>query len=264
MSSMNIFDLTGRTALITGGAGHLGSAMSEALAAYGASVIIASRDGDRCAALASELSGKFGTPCEGIRLDISNTESVKEELEVLMSVHGRLDVLVNNAAYSVAGYFEDLDEETWTRAIDGTVNATFRMCSAVIPHMIQQGGGSIVNIASMYGIVSPRPSLYRGEVRFNNPAPYGAGKAGVIQLTRYLAGYYGPKGIRCNCISPGPFPSSSVQETTWFADNLAASTMLGRIGKPRELVGSLLLLASDAGSYITGQNIVVDGGWTAW
>jgi len=261
---VELFDMTGKTALITGGAGHLGTAMSRALAAFHADVFIASRDIEKCKLLAKDLDHEFGGQCEGVAVDVSSEESVRACVNEVMEKTGKIDVLVNNAAFSVKGYFEELDEELWKKAIDGTIHSVFRMCSAVIPQMKERSSGSIINIASMYGMVSPDPKIYRGEVKFNNPACYGAGKAAVLQLTRYLAGYYGQNGIRCNSITPGPFPSKSVQETSWFIDNLAEKTMLKRIGQPEDLMGALILLASDAGAYITGANICVDGGWTAW
>lgn len=261
---MELFDLAGKTVLITGGAGHLGTAMSRALASYHADVLIASRDAEKCERLAAGLNQEFGGNCRGIAVDIASAESVRSCVEEAMDIAGKIDVLVNNAVFGVMGYFEDITEELWKKAIDGTLHSVFRMCSAVIPHMVQQGGGTIINIASMYGMVSPDPEIYRGEVRLNNPACYGAGKAGVLQLTRYLAGYYGQKGIRCNSITPGPFPAKPVQETEWFVERLADRTMLKRIGQPEDLAGALILLASNASAYITGANICVDGGWTAW
>jgi len=261
---MNLFDLSGKTVLITGGAGHLGSAMSDALSAYHAELYIASRDESKCRTLAEKLSQKYGATCYGLALDISSSESISLGVEGIINRSGKLDVLINNAAYSVAGYFEDLTEELWLRAIDGTINSVYRMCSQVIPHMVERRAGNIINISSMYGIVSPDPNTYRGEVKFNNPACYGAGKAAILQLTRYIAGYYGQQGIRCNSIAPGPFPSKAVQETQWFVDNLGEKTMLKRIGRPEDLAGAIIFLASEASSYMTGANISIDGGWTAW
>ena len=261
---MDLFDLTGKTVLITGGAGHLGTAMSRALAMYHAEVFIASRDEEKCRRLAGDLSGEYGTRCQGLRIDIAQEQSIQDCVSRVLGESGKLDVLVNNASFGPAGYFEDLTEALWKEGIDGTINSVFRMCSAVLPQMVRQGFGSIVNISSMYGQVSPDPGAYRGEVRLNNPASYGAGKAAILQLTRYIAGYYGEKGIRCNSITPGPFPSKKVQETGWFIENLREKTMLKRIGQPEDLCGALLLLASDAGAYMTGANLCVDGGWTAW
>jgi NAD(P)-dependent dehydrogenase (short-subunit alcohol dehydrogenase family) len=130
--------------------------------------------------------------------------------------------------------------------------------------MKEQQKGSIVNIASMYGVVAPDPELYQGDVSLNNPANYGAGKAAIIQFTKYTAAYYAKYGIRANSISPGSFPNPKVQQNASFIKRLSAKSMLGRVGQPQELQGVVILLASDASSYITGQNICVDGGWTAW
>ena len=261
---MDLFDLTGKTILITGGAGHLGRAMSHALAAYHAHVFIASRDGEKCERLADSLAQEYGTNCDGISLDVSSENSIQSCLNCILKKTGRIDVLVNNASFSSMGFFEDITEDKWKEGIDGTVNSVFRMCSATIPHMVRQGHGNIINISSMYGKVSPNPDAYRGEARLNSPVCYGAGKAAILQLTRYIAGYYGEKGIRCNSIAPGPFPSKTVQETEWCVENLREKTMLKRIGQPEDLCGPLILLASDASCYMTGANIIVDGGWTAW
>ena len=259
-----LFSLKGKNILVPGGAGYLGTAMCEALASYGATLFIASRNEDGCKQLAEHLANEYGVLCKGASIDVSSEESIHRCVKNILESHGRIDVMVNNAAFSVNGYFDDLTETMWKMGIDGTVNSVFRMCSAVLPHMERQGYGNIINISSMYGMVSPDPDSYRGEVRFNNPACYGAGKAAVLQLTRYIAGYYGQKGIRCNSISPGPFPSKEVQQTRWFVDGLANKTMLKRIGQPKDLAGVIVLLASDASQYITGTNICVDGGWTAW
>jgi len=134
----------------------------------------------------------------------------------------------------------------------------------VLPYMLDKKKGKIIDIASMYGIIAPDPSTYGNDVRLNNPANYGAGKAAVIQFTKYIASYYGRQGIISNCISPGPFPNEGVQENKEFIKRLSEKTMLGRIGHPDDLKGAAVFLASDASDYITGQNICVDGGVTAW
>ncbi|WP_269432470.1 SDR family oxidoreductase [Gordoniibacillus kamchatkensis] len=156
-----------------------------------------------------------------------------------------------------------MSDEDWFKGVDGALGTTFRCTREVIPYMEAAGGGSIVNFASMYGIVSPDPAIY-GDSGANNPANYGAGKAGVLQFTRYCAAHLASKRIRVNSITPGPFPNPAVQQNEPFLRELCRKTMAGRVGRAEDIVGPVLLLASDASAYMTGSNIVVDGGWTAW
>ena len=259
----NIFDLSGKNILITGGAGYLGTAISKGLASAGANVIIASRNLHNCQELANEIN-EASNNAEAMELDITSNDSIKKCVSSIIEKYKKIDVLINNAAKSVAGFFDEYSTDDFSRSLEGCVTGAFNMCHEVIPYMCREKHGSIINVASMYGIVSPNQEVYNGEKRLNNPVGYGVAKAGLIQLTKYIAGYYGNKGIRCNSVSPGAFPSKTVQETKWFVDELANKTMLKRIGNPEELVGTFILLSSDAGSYITGTNISVDGGWTAW
>jgi gluconate 5-dehydrogenase len=172
---------------------------------------------------------------------------------------------VNNAFFGYEGKNEKnipaMPEEMWAMGIEGTANVVFRCIRSAASLM--KKGGSIINISSIYGIVSPDPSIY-GTSGFNNPPAYGAGKAAVLQFTRYAACHLASKGIRVNSISPGAFPNKEVQENKKFISNLKRKIPLGRIGEPEDLAGAVVFLASDASSYVTGSNIVVDGGWTAW
>jgi len=156
-----------------------------------------------------------------------------------------------------------MTEKQWAKGIDGSINSVFRLSQIVLDHMVERGYGKIVNVSSMYGIVAPDVSIYEGN-EFYNPVNYGVGKAGIIQFTKYIAAVYGRHGITCNAISPGPFPSLSVQTNTEFIERLRKKVPLGRIGNPNELKGVIALLASDASSYINGANICIDGGWTVW
>ena len=237
--------------------------MSDAMAQYGADVIIASRNFRKCDDLASELNKKYGRNCCGVQCDITKSSDIRDMLSFVENNYERIDGLVNNANGSTPGYIEDFTDETWEKGINESVNSVFRVTKATLPYL-EKNGGSIVNVSSMYGVVAPDPKVYGGDVRLNNPANYGVGKAGIIQFTRYIAAYYGQKGIRCNAITPGPFPHPHVQENREFTSRLAEKTMLGRIGMPEELKGLVVLLLSDASSYMTGQNICIDGGWTAW
>lgn len=258
-----MFSLKEKVAIVTGGAGHLGSAMSEGLAQAGANVCIASRDEKKCKILASKLSSEFGVKAIGLRLDISSKTSIKSCFKSTYEEMGRIDILVNNAYFGEGGTMEEISEDAWNKGIDGTINGVFRCTQEVLPYMEENKAGSIINISSMYGIVSPDPKIYLN-TEFGNPPNYGAGKAAIIQLTRYAACYLGEKGIRVNCVSPGPFPAFDVQKNKSFIEKLNNKVPLGRIGDKNELKGVIVFLASNASSYITGANISVDGGWTAW
>lgn len=259
-----MFSLKGKVAIVTGGAGYLGTAISESLAQYGANLVIASRDLNKCKKLALILSKKYGIAAKGMELDISSYDSVAHCMEVAQREMGSIDILINNAASGKTSIsIETVSESDWMEGIDGTINGVFRCTKAVIPYMRKNKHGVVINISSMYGIVSPDHRIY-GDSGYNNPPDYGAGKAAILQFTRYSASHLAADGIRVNAISPGPFPSSEVQENKAFISNLENRVPLGRIGKPGDLKGAIVFLASDSSSYITGQNIIVDGGWTVW
>lgn len=261
---LNLFDLSNKRILVTGGAGHLGTAICEGLSGYGANVIVASRDYEKCSKLATKLRATYNTDSIGLQLDVSNLSDINNKVSYIINEYGFIDVLVNNAYYGASAFLEDFTDESWDIGIDGSINNTFRVTKTVLPHMKKQNKGNIINISSMYGVVAPNPDIYQNDVSLNNPANYGAGKAAIIQFTKYVAAYYAKYGIRSNAISPGPFPSLAVQKNEQFINRLSQKTMLGRIGQPHELQGIIVLLASDASSYITGQNFCVDGGWTTW
>lgn len=260
-----MFDLHGKTVVITGGAGYLGSAMSEVLAAAGADLFIFGQHHDKNKAKAEELKERYElTICKSVTFNLGSTKSTLAAVDRVIEDTGKIDVLINNAAFSSpATRFTDFSDEEWCRAIDGTVNATARISRIVLSRMLSAHNGNIINIGSMYGMVSPDMRIY-GDSGQNNPANYGAGKAAVIQLTKYIACVYGGEGIRANSVSPGPFPNKTTQKNTEFIKNLSAKVPMKRIGQPEELQGIILFLASDASSYVNGQNIAVDGGWTAW
>ncbi len=265
MNSHSLFDLRGKTIIITGGAGYLGSAMSDALASYGAELFILGQNTQKNKAKAEELKDKYArSVCESYPFDITDTKLIQKVFRTIQEKTGRIDVLINNA-YFIGNVqsLEDYTTDAWNQGIDGTINSAFRVTQAAIPYMVQQKSGNIINIASMYGLVSPDMSIY-GNSGENNPANYGVGKAAVIQLTKYIACVYGEKGIRSNSISPGPFPNKETQKMEGFIHNLEKKVPLKRIGEPEDLKGIIVFLASDASKYVNGQNIAVDGGWTAW
>ena len=257
----SIFSLKDKNVVLTGGCGNLGRIMAKHLLDFGANLFIV----DVVDAAPAELTGNVNY----IKCDLSNTESIRAMFEQVDAAGG-LDVLINNAAWGGGAggkkmtktRMEDFDDETWAFGLDGVVGVTFRCTRESIPFFRKNGGGSIVNIASMYGVVAPDHSIY-GDTGNNSPVTYGAGKAGVVQLTKYTASYLAKDGVRVNAITPGPFPKVSATDPD-FLKILQKKTMLGRTGDPNELAGALVLLCSDASSFMTGTNIVVDGGWTAW
>lgn len=265
----NLFSMNGKVIVITGGAGYLGSLMVKELLEQGGTVVIA----DIVDKKPEEIIGEnvLSKNLHVIKCDLTRTDSIAAMFKTAKAACGKIDVLVNCAAYgggagggrTIGDTIENVTDEVWRRGIDGTLDVTFRCIREVLPFFKENGQGNIVNIASMYGMVSPDPGIY-GTSGQNSPPTYGAGKAAVLQLTRYCAGNLAGRNIRVNSITPGPFPNPAGLAGDEFRKKLEAKTMLGRIGKPEELLGALLLLASEASSFMTGSNIVVDGGWTAW
>ena len=194
------------------------------------------------------------------------SESIKNAFKTVADETGRIDVLVNDAAYVSSGGKrpEEIDDEMWNGTMEGVAGNVFKCIREVLPYM-EGKGGSIVNIASMYGVVSPNPSMYNDVCApYFNPVDYGAGKASVIQMTKYLGAYLIGKNINVNCISPGTYPSPEIQKNTEFVRRLSEKNPAHRIGVPEDLKGAVLFLASEASRYVVGQNIQVDGGWTIW
>lgn len=254
MNYRDLFNLSNKICIVTGGMGYLGSANVKALKDFGATVAVADVT-------------KAESPADlFIECDVSSTESVQQCFKMVYDKFGSIDVLVNCATYG-AGYGEQsqiefMDDETWQKGLNGALTSTFRCIREIIPYM-KKRGGSIINYSSMYGLVSPDLRIYSNNPQ-KNPPNYGAGKAGVAQLTRYAAGSLAQYNIRVNSVTPGPFPAPKNQTDINFNQQLASKTMLNRFGQNYEMSGAVLLLASDASSFMTGSNIVVDGGWTAW
>jgi len=263
VSVQALFDLKGRIAVVTGGAGHLGHAISEALAECGSLVFTASKNISKKHERFNALKAKFPKQIRALTLDIGSSEAIRAAFTQVVYKCGKIDILVNNAYFGGPGKLEEISEDSWQQGIDGTINSVFRCTKEIIPFMKKTNGGSIINIASMYGMVSPVPEVY-SDSGYDNPPYYGAGKAAVIQFTRYTACHLAKYGIRVNTVSPGPFPNDEVKKNEAFIRRLKEKVPLGRMGIPSELKGVIVLLASDASSFITGVNIPVDGGWTAW
>jgi len=262
-SIFELLSLKGRTALVTGGAGYLGTAMCETLAELGSNVAIASRDAVKCQQRAEELGQRFpGVRFLPLGMNVMESESIRTGLDRIHADLGPLDILVNNAWSGNKNTWESITEADWMYDIDMSLNSVFRVTKAAFEDL-KARKGVILNITSMYGHVAPDYRIYDGKL-FANPPSYGAAKAGVIQFTKYLASFLSPHGIRVNALSPGAYPHEATQQHKEFMAHLSAKNPLGRIGYPDDLKGAVALLCSDASAYMTGQNICVDGGWAAW
>ena len=275
----NKFNLTGKVAVITGGPGLLGKEFCRTLAEAGAAVVVADINAEGVNAVTKTLIEK-GYHALGVATDVTQPESVYTLLQETLSAFGRLDILVNSAALdpkfdpealaemakrgTVSGAFEDYPLESWKAALDVNLTGMFLCCQAAVAPMLAQGKkGSIINICSTYGLVAPDQRIYQREGKQTSfkPVYYSVTKAGVLGLTRYLSAYYAGTDIRVNALTPGGVYNNHDEV---FLKAYAARTVMGRMANKDEMNGALLFLASDASSYMTGSNLVVDGGWTVW
>ncbi|MFN8488177.1 MAG: SDR family oxidoreductase [Caldilineaceae bacterium] len=258
----DLFNLQGKVAVLTGAAGWLGSAMSRALAEAGATLVVTSREADKSEAFAATLPGSGHI---GLGFDQGDTDSIPGFVQQVLEKMGQIDILVNNAYGGSAASIDNATAEDFDRAYHTGVTAYFLLAREVAHHLrSRKAPGSIINIASMYGVVASYPDAYT-DLPVNSPPNYHGLKGGLVHLTRHLAVYWAKDNIRVNSISPGPFPTAKTQSALpEFIGRLEQKVPMGRMGRPAELKGLVVLLASEAGSYITGQNILVDGGWTAW
>ncbi len=257
----DLLNLRGQVALITGATGHLGSAMAHALAEAGASVIASSRRLANAHVVAQRLPRVEQASHHAIEMDHMDEQSIERGFGAAISAAGRIDVLVNNGHDPTAADWRSVTGEQFTRQL---ANATgyFLLARLLHEHVVARGApGSIVLIGSMYGVVGSYPDAYDG-VAPASPVAYHTLKGGLIQMTRHLAVYWAKDGVRVNCLSPGPFPSERI--TPELVERLSAKSPMGRMGRPEELKGAIVFLVSPASSYMTGQNLIIDGGWTAW
>jgi len=260
------FDLTGKGVAITGGGGYLGRPTALGLAEAGATVVVCGRSEAPLAEVASEAStrGLRGRVIPFVA-DISTDDGVGAVLDRVEQEAGSVYGWVNNAYSGAGGKLLELTRAQVEASVAGGLTAALVAADLAARRMVKAGsGGAIVNVATMYGMVSPKPSVYREHPQFHNPPAYGAAKAGLIQFTRYAGCHLAPHGIRVNCVSPGPFPWGAPAAQTGFVDELCKQVPMGRVGRAHEIAGAVLFLLSPASSYITGQNLAIDGGWTAW
>lgn len=262
---MNLFRLDGKIAVVTGGSGLFGRPISLALAEAGAQVIIASRNIASCQAVAAEIQGQ-GLCAEAATLDQGDQRSLDAFMHFVRDRWGRVDVLVNNAVTREgAGDLEDLTEEGLSTEQRVNISGMFLLTAAVVRMMCAQGGGSIINIGSIQGTVGPHFPVY-GDTGMSSPVNYTYEKWGMVGFTKWLANYYGRHHVRANCISPGGY-GPGVRGTPGreeFIDNYQRLTPLGRFAGDDDIKGPVVFLASEASAYVTGHNLVVDGGWTSW
>ncbi len=253
--------LEGKTIWVTGGAGYLGSAITAQLDAHCAKVICFDL-ADRADSLVRQRGLERTI---GQALDVTDVDGLPAAIDAVVEKHGLPDGLVHlPTASSRNRTVETLSTTEFSRTFDRALTPTFVFCRELAERMKTRGAGAFVLFASMYGVVAPDPRIYRAPMT-PNPIDYGAAKAALIQMTRYLAVHYGPAGLRFNCVTPGPFPNPTVQQSDpQFIAELANKTALGRIGQNSEIAGPALFLLTDSASFVTGQSLVVDGGWTAW
>ncbi len=261
-----LMSLSGRVALITGGAGHLGRAFAGALLELGARVVLADMDADGCAGAARDLRDRYHSEVIDMPLDLGVDEQIDQCVENIRRRLGRLDILINNAAFvgdsDLKGWtvpFAEQLPDTWRRALDVNLTSAFVLIQRAAPLLKTEGRGSIINIGSTYGVCGPDMRLYT-DTEMGNPAAYAASKGGLIQLTRWLATVLAPE-IRVNAVSPGGVWRRQPEQ---FVEKYVARTPLQRMAREEDLIGIIAYLASDLSAYVTGQNILVDGGWSVW
>jgi NAD(P)-dependent dehydrogenase (short-subunit alcohol dehydrogenase family) len=272
-SHLQKYDLRERVAIVTGGAGLLGRGYCQTLAAAGTKVVIADIEVKAAEELAQKIMREIGVDVVGIHTDVSNPESVHRMIQEVLRRFDRIDILVNNAALDPkfdpdhagehSNRFEDFPFTAWQEALGVNVTGMFLCAQGVSVPMLEANHGVIINISSTYGLVGPDQRLYQreGQSAQFKPVTYTVAKAAVLGLTRYLATYFTNTGIRVNTLTPGGVFAGHDDE---FVQRYSAKTVLGRMADADEMSSALLFLASDASSYMTGANLVVDGGWTAW
>lgn len=265
--TLDLFRLDGKVAVVTGAAGLLGEQHATALADAGAHVVLADRKGPICTERAASLTAGTKVECAGFECDVTSPESWNALLAFCTKRFGGVDILVNNAAFTAesrspnyGAAFEQFPLGDWNQIIAVNLSGSFLGCQIIGRQMVERGNGSIINVASMYGLVSPHHAIYAG-TGISQPVAYSVSKAGVLALTRYLGTLWATRGVRVNAITPG---GVSGGQSKAFTERYQALSPSGRMAEPFEMRGAILYLASGASSHFTAQNLVVDGGWTAW
>jgi len=266
------FELQDKVAVVTGGIGILGRKFCAGLAEFGAKVAVVDLDENEARSYANELQNIYGVECIGVACDVTNQSSVKDMVSDVESILGQIEILHNNTAtkgHNLENFFAPFEEyslDAWNEVMSVNLSGMFLVAQAVGSKMVERGCGSIIQTASIYGAtMGPDPSIYAGSeymgVQINTPPVYSASKGGVVAMSNYLATYWAKKGVRVNTLSPGGVASG---QNEIFSNKYSSRVPMGRMADSDEMVGALIFLASDASSYITGQNIFIDGGLSAW
>jgi len=265
----NLFNLKNKTVILTGSAGRLGTRFAHVLSAAGANVVLVDIEKFNNKKLEQELIAKYGTNPIALDIDISKQTDVTKLAKKVLSKYDKIDVLINNAHFIPRDHpkrdapFEEYPLELWDKTITTNLRGLFLCCQKIGKTMLTQKKGVIINISSIYGITGADQRIY-GKSRLNSPAFYAATKGAMVNLTRYLAAYWQGKNIRVNTLTLGGVFDDKLHQDRSFIKNYSKKTILGRMAQKEDYDGPLLFLASDASSYVTGTNLIVDGGWTAW
>lgn len=266
MNGINLFDLANRIAIVTGGAGLLATEHAKALCLYGAKVILVDLNEAKCEEVATNLRND-NLDVVAKKCDVTSKDSWKSLLNEVIKDYGRVDILINNAGFTnqskSANYgasFEDFPLEDWNAIMNVNLTGTFLGCQVIGKQMLQQRKGCIINMGSLYGVVSPNHRIYPG-TGISQPVAYSVSKHGVVGLTKYLATLWADKGVRVNALTPGGIYNN---HEGLFLERFQQLNPAGRMSDKSELQGAVVYLASDASSHVVGHNLIVDGGWTAW
>jgi len=266
---LNKFSLKNKTVILTGSAGRLGKNFSEILASSGANLVLVDSNEKENNKITSKIKKKYNVELLAITADLSQPSEVKNLVSQTMKKFKKIDTLINNAHFVprdnplISCKFDKFPFDLWNETITSNLNNIFLCCKEVGKKMINQKYGSIINISSIYGITGPDQRIYEN-TKLNSPPFYSAIKGAVVNLTRYLASQWGEKNIRVNTLTLGGVYDKKLHSNSKFVKNYSNKTMLGRMAVPSDYDGALLFLSSDASKYMTGANLIIDGGWTAW